>query len=441
MTFLTLPVGPATTCAARRTPPSRWWSTPTSRASTAGGCIRCCTRCWRGGLRSDWYTYFPLVQEHPHAYSVAVALEAAGQRGRFWELHDRLLSEPVRLGRRALAEQASELGLNPDAVQRPSSEQHDPKVREDFRSGSTAACRADRACASRAPPAAHADAGPAARRGRPCGGAVSTAADPAAGLRPQPQGVTAAARQYLHTRAGGAVLLLLATVLALVWSNSPWSGSYVRFPGDAAVLAAGRLRPDRVAAALGERPVDGAVLPARRAGDRARAVHRRVPRPPGGHRARPGGTGRAGAAGDAVLRRGRHQRRGRARLEQRHLHRHRLHVRRARAGRTTLPEPAAAVPAGAGHHRRHRRHRRDRRLLPDDLQLLPLVLAGCCWSPSQQPAASACRTPRRTWSWPSRSGWPPTPPERTLPGARSVLVARMRQQRWPVQRAASRSGS
>jgi NhaA family Na+:H+ antiporter len=58
---------------------------------------------------------------------------------------------------------------------------------------------------------------------------VSTAADRAAGLRPQPQGVTAAARQYLHTEAGGAVLLLVATVFALVWANSPWAGSYERF--------------------------------------------------------------------------------------------------------------------------------------------------------------------------------------------------------------------
>ncbi|TAL24136.1 MAG: Na+/H+ antiporter NhaA [Frankiales bacterium] len=38
--------------------------------------------------------------------------------------------------------------------------------------------------------------------------------------------ITAAARDYLRTEAGGAVLLLLATVAALVWANSPWSDSY-----------------------------------------------------------------------------------------------------------------------------------------------------------------------------------------------------------------------
>jgi protein-disulfide isomerase len=81
------------------------------------------------------YRHFPLVQEHPYAYSAALALEAAAQHGRFWELHDRLLSEPARLGRRSLAEHATQLGLNPVELLRPASEQHDTKVREDFQSG------------------------------------------------------------------------------------------------------------------------------------------------------------------------------------------------------------------------------------------------------------------------------------------------------------------
>jgi Na+/H+ antiporter NhaA len=36
-------------------------------------------------------------------------------------------------------------------------------------------------------------------------------------------------REFLATEAGGAVLLLLATLVALVWANSPWSDSYGRF--------------------------------------------------------------------------------------------------------------------------------------------------------------------------------------------------------------------
>ena len=38
--------------------------------------------------------------------------------------------------------------------------------------------------------------------------------------------ITTAARDYLRTESGSAVLLLLATVVALVWANSPWSDSY-----------------------------------------------------------------------------------------------------------------------------------------------------------------------------------------------------------------------
>jgi Na+/H+ antiporter NhaA len=39
--------------------------------------------------------------------------------------------------------------------------------------------------------------------------------------------LSAPARRFLTTEAGGAVLLLAATVTALLWANSPWSSSYV----------------------------------------------------------------------------------------------------------------------------------------------------------------------------------------------------------------------
>ena len=34
---------------------------------------------------------------------------------------------------------------------------------------------------------------------------------------------------YFGTEAGGSALLLVATVLALAWANSPWSDSYAAF--------------------------------------------------------------------------------------------------------------------------------------------------------------------------------------------------------------------
>ena len=44
----------------------------------------------------------------------------------------------------------------------------------------------------------------------------------------RPAEITVAARDYLKTEAGGAVLLLVATVLALVWANSPFGATYER---------------------------------------------------------------------------------------------------------------------------------------------------------------------------------------------------------------------
>ncbi len=41
--------------------------------------------------------------------------------------------------------------------------------------------------------------------------------------------LTGSARQFLATEAGGAVLLLIATIAALAWANSPWSASYAAF--------------------------------------------------------------------------------------------------------------------------------------------------------------------------------------------------------------------
>lgn len=81
------------------------------------------------------YRHFPLVSVHPHAYSAALALEAAAVAGRFWELHDRLFAAQDALGRRHLAEHAGALGVDPDSVLRPASEVHDQRVRDDFASG------------------------------------------------------------------------------------------------------------------------------------------------------------------------------------------------------------------------------------------------------------------------------------------------------------------
>src|SRR4029453_18133685 len=48
---------------------------------------------------------------------------------------------------------------------------------------------------------------------------------------------------YFGTEAGGSALLLVATVVALVWANSPWSDSYASFWHTTATIALGGFPP------------------------------------------------------------------------------------------------------------------------------------------------------------------------------------------------------
>ncbi len=88
----------------------------------------------RGDVRLV-YRHYPLVDVHPSAYSAALAMEAAGASGLFWELHERLFADQGALGRANLARHAQALGLPAESVLRPASEAWDQRVRDDFDSG------------------------------------------------------------------------------------------------------------------------------------------------------------------------------------------------------------------------------------------------------------------------------------------------------------------
>src|SRR5262245_57378252 len=55
---------------------------------------------------------FPLTNMHPHAEHAAEAAEAAGEQGRFWEMHDLLYENQAALDDEDLARFASDLGLD-----------------------------------------------------------------------------------------------------------------------------------------------------------------------------------------------------------------------------------------------------------------------------------------------------------------------------------------
>jgi protein-disulfide isomerase len=79
---------------------------------------------------------FPLSNMHPDAMNAAVAAEAAGLQGKFWEMHDMIFEHQNRLLEDDLVSYAQRLGLNIDRFQNDMlSETILSKVEDDFESG------------------------------------------------------------------------------------------------------------------------------------------------------------------------------------------------------------------------------------------------------------------------------------------------------------------
>jgi protein-disulfide isomerase len=59
------------------------------------------------------FRHFPLTQVHPHAEHAAEIAEAAGERGRFWAMHDILFTHQYALDDDSLVVYAARLGIDP----------------------------------------------------------------------------------------------------------------------------------------------------------------------------------------------------------------------------------------------------------------------------------------------------------------------------------------
>ncbi|MET8832927.1 DsbA family protein [Micromonospora sp. NPDC004540] len=62
------------------------------------------------------YRHFPIANVHPYAESAAETAEAAGRRGRFWEMHDWLYEHQDQLDPVHLSLGVEQLGLPPEEV-------------------------------------------------------------------------------------------------------------------------------------------------------------------------------------------------------------------------------------------------------------------------------------------------------------------------------------
>jgi Na+/H+ antiporter NhaA len=85
-------------------------------------------------VRYVW-RHLPLNDVHPRAQLAAEAAEAAADQGRFWDMHDLLLSHQDALGPRDLAGYAGELGLDTERFSEElRTREHAPRVSEDVAS-------------------------------------------------------------------------------------------------------------------------------------------------------------------------------------------------------------------------------------------------------------------------------------------------------------------
>jgi protein-disulfide isomerase len=82
------------------------------------------------------FRHFPLTQAHPHAEHAAEMAEAAGENGKFWEMHNLLYENQDALDDEDLIAYAEELGIDPDwAARALAGHAFAARVREDFMSG------------------------------------------------------------------------------------------------------------------------------------------------------------------------------------------------------------------------------------------------------------------------------------------------------------------
>ena len=82
------------------------------------------------------FRHFPVRSSHPRAWAAACAAEAAALQGRFWDMHDALISDQARLEDPHLWARAEQLGLDLERFERDRrSDAVLDRVQLDFRSG------------------------------------------------------------------------------------------------------------------------------------------------------------------------------------------------------------------------------------------------------------------------------------------------------------------
>ena len=160
------------------------------------------------------YRHLPIRSAHPYAQLAAEAAEAAGAQGKFWEMHD-LLYGREGLDEAHIYEHAAEINL--DLVQFKSDLDHHVfagRIQEDFENGIRSGVNGTPTLFL---------------NGERYDGAWDL--ESLLELVEKPLGVRVRllGQSFARQAAAGGIVLLICTIIALLWRNSPVGESYVQF--------------------------------------------------------------------------------------------------------------------------------------------------------------------------------------------------------------------
>ncbi|HSL47071.1 MAG TPA: Na+/H+ antiporter NhaA [Anaerolineales bacterium] len=160
------------------------------------------------------YRHFPISRQHPNAQLAAEAAEAAAAQGKFWEMHHRLFTHQNELGFDDLLRHARAIGLDTDRFRRELEEHtYADRVREDFMSGVRSGVNGT--------PTFYIN-------GTRYDGAWDFESLLDAIEKPLGVQISLLAQEFTRLAASGGIVLLLATIIAMLWANSPWAETYIQ---------------------------------------------------------------------------------------------------------------------------------------------------------------------------------------------------------------------
>ena len=159
------------------------------------------------------YRHFPISRQHPNAQLAAEAAEAAAAQGKFWEMHHRLFTHQNELGFDDLLRHAEAISLDTNLFRRELEEHtYTDRVREDFMSGVRSGVNGT--------PTFYIN-------GARYDGAWDLESLMEAIEKPLGVQISLLAQEFTRLAASGGIVLLLATIIAIVWANSSWIETYM----------------------------------------------------------------------------------------------------------------------------------------------------------------------------------------------------------------------